>query len=516
MTIANNYLDGFDRRGISAETSGLVTVARNTFGPKHTSTYTGAPGVATDKGPKEEIWESTTHGAYPMFDNYGAASNQRIWPWYPTAARVNGCAVEVDVTRVTSGSDGTSAPIVDSNNYQVGVTIDVYWTATTKAEVYVGSVSRVMGSGTITLPYYVTGAGNLRIQTQAAPLNGQVSSSQYSRWVPVAASPCGPITTLEQAAAQEDPTSRRNIAFDLRFSEPVDASQAAALRDAIGTGGSTGPNPVIRSVERLSPTWFRVTGRVGGTGTLVASLVGTTAVTAVGTPIPDSTSQDNEVTYLSPFSVSPLELWVHEGDPDVQFVTVTVSDGGPSAAIAVTPDIADLLALSPATVIAGPGAPGVIGVSAPYDPDYRGDTDITLTLSLVSGDDEFDGLSLPYVIVHFIEADPPPHATITKRAWIKVGAGPKATYAQIMADRKKTEVGLDSVLTEGTLVWWTYEVLNDGTGTLHDLVISDDALPGGDEVCVIAQLARGAREGCAASDQLNPQERRASRDADLD
>jgi hypothetical protein len=257
-------------------------------------------------------------------------------------------------------------------------------------------------------------------------------------------------------------------------------------------------------VAQVSPTRYLVTGRVNSAGTLVFSLPEGVVTTANGAVQPASTSKDNSVTFISPYTVKPAELHVAEGSDKPGVFEVSAAAGAAPITVTPTPDKTGVLDLRPASADASPQGPATFEVTAPNDHEYLPGRVITLTLAATlvtspgTSASELDGLRPPNVIVHIDEASKPPAVSVDKRAWVDVSAGKGATYEQILADVKAREVPAGGPpLPPGTRVWWTYEVRNAGGGTLRDLVVRDDQVG---EICRVASLAEGAApQGCAAS-----------------
>ncbi|MDR1077147.1 MAG: hypothetical protein LBL55_00480, partial [Propionibacteriaceae bacterium] len=77
------------------------------------------------------------------------------------------------------------------------------------------------------------------------------------------------------------------------------------------------------------------------------------------------------------------------------------------------------------------------------------------------------------------------------------GVQGEATYDNIVATGRLIANGAS--LPVGSRVWWTYEVVNQGSTDLTDVVVTDSVRG---EVCRLAALASGQRAGCAAEGDL--------------
>jgi len=176
--IQDNYFDGFQKSTIWLYNAGLVTMERNTFGP---NTFSNANTVT-----EETVSVGAGTGA-GMIVNEGATSNRKIVTWRPTtvSAAGQGCLATVAAAAASPIVAPGTAPALP-------LRLDVYWTATSKAEQYLGSQTVSSGTSanlTITLPTEAYGpggtlVGGVRLQTQALEAT-QMVSSQFSRVLPL-------------------------------------------------------------------------------------------------------------------------------------------------------------------------------------------------------------------------------------------------------------------------------------------------------------------------------------------
>ncbi|MDR2347150.1 MAG: hypothetical protein LBD90_00715 [Bifidobacteriaceae bacterium] len=175
LFIEDNYFDGYSQT-IDLLTAGTVTVQRNTFGPKSNSVSSSTP---SKEDPYGTAGEESGTSENVMVNNDGRGSNHAIRTWWPKAASIDGCGLSIELqASSTAGADFQPRPPVD---------IDVYWTAATTAEVYLGTLKGLEAPGTYTLDGVSPGAGRIRVQTQGTSLTGaQPESSQYSRVVGLA------------------------------------------------------------------------------------------------------------------------------------------------------------------------------------------------------------------------------------------------------------------------------------------------------------------------------------------
>jgi outer membrane protein OmpA-like peptidoglycan-associated protein/outer membrane protein W len=117
----------------------------------------------------------------PEFDdsffvvNADAFSNGKIQTWRPTAAATNGVTLTVALAPVDPPLNGNSAPTLP-------VAIDVYYTETDKAEVYLGRVPGVQLLP-LTATFLNAGLSGGAVRAQITDLQGR--SSQYSAAIPI-------------------------------------------------------------------------------------------------------------------------------------------------------------------------------------------------------------------------------------------------------------------------------------------------------------------------------------------
>lgn len=153
-SIVDNQIDGYQGATdgpIRMNATGDTFVARNEFGPNTVGTT---------------LTESENGTRFFVYNN--GSANGPIQTWRPTASAVGGGELRVRVAPVN--------PPLPRNGAPTGpVDLDVYWTATDNAEVYVGTIEDV--TGPVTRSFDFDGeAGFVRVQTHDA--DGR--SSQYS------------------------------------------------------------------------------------------------------------------------------------------------------------------------------------------------------------------------------------------------------------------------------------------------------------------------------------------------
>ncbi|MDR1427175.1 MAG: hypothetical protein LBJ08_05390 [Bifidobacteriaceae bacterium] len=176
LYIEDNYFDGYEAASIMLNQAGVTTVRRNEFGP-----HTGSQ--------ENTILEETTGGGYGKGDsaimmlNISTSANNRVLTWYPTdEPKMEDCELKVSVAPPVMPNLPSDAGGIWTLP-QPGVTLDFYYTATNKAEEYLGSVENVTETGTVTVPKLPSAPGYIRVQTQSSNGSVQPQSSQYSRTV---------------------------------------------------------------------------------------------------------------------------------------------------------------------------------------------------------------------------------------------------------------------------------------------------------------------------------------------
>ncbi len=180
-SIVDNEIDGYqgDSNGpLTMVGTGDTFVARNTFGPNTTGTT---------------LTESENGTRFFVYNN--GSANGPIQTWRPTASAVGGGELTVRVAPVDPPLPRNVAPTGP-------VDLDVYWTATDNAEVYVGTIEDV--TGPVTESFDFDGeAGFVRVQTHDA--DGR--SSQYSASVQAPEDEIAPDPVVVEDAPQDGPVT---------------------------------------------------------------------------------------------------------------------------------------------------------------------------------------------------------------------------------------------------------------------------------------------------------------------
>ncbi|MCL2468156.1 MAG: hypothetical protein FWF02_11275 [Micrococcales bacterium] len=532
VTIADNYFDGYgtpygspltsvQAATITTRRAGLVTVSGNTFGPA-----TGSKTTTDD--------EEHADGPVLMYDSIASfpfyASNRSIHTWVP------GDKANVLVGPPPAGAWVAASPStgpVCQASVAVGqtrflgplmqqpagpLTIQVYWTTKRFAEVYLGEVSGVTGTGgtlvfalptgPVTLPdgqvvqiVDLAGevSGNIRLQTHEEH-GTALASSQYSRVAEVLGT-CQPTLTINQAAGMDDPTMARDLHFTLASSVSLDPASLTA-DDIVLTAT---PVPQTIDSSRLAPRVVSIT-QVGTTATVfdvlvrvddsarVSVAVGAHAVlTGTGkTNLEAATSTDDTITYLNPLRVEPPDLLVVRGDPNARAFTVEVDQAAPvptaDLTFTATADHSGDLTLSTSTFVVAAGS-----LRSPPVTVTAVGIDVTRYVAMVveSADTNYDGVVVPQVTVRLYGADP--RVQVTKQAYTDVTD--TSSPARVQATGKHVPSG--SRLVVGQAVCFVYTVTNtsdtDEATTLTDLVVTDsDTRLGADgTIATVAALGPG-------------------------
>lgn len=110
--------------------------------------------------------------------------------------------------------------------------------------------------------------------------------------------------TVEQGAAQPDPTDRLPVAFDVEFSEPVTGFDATD----IDFTGSTVPGMLSATVNGMGSSYEVLVDGATGTGVITVSVPAGAATAPGGELTPASTSVDNTVRIGTPSVTRPTAV----------------------------------------------------------------------------------------------------------------------------------------------------------------------------------------------------------------
>jgi hypothetical protein len=157
-----------------------------------------------------------------------------------------------------------------------------------------------------------------------------------------------PTVTINQAAAQADPTGTSPIVFEVVFSEPV----AGFVTGDVTLGGTAAATTA--TVSGSGATYMVAVSGMGPAGTVIASIAAGAAVDAANNPNVASTSGDNEVTWApadvtsptvtinqaaaqaDPTGTSPIVFDVVFSESVADFATGDVTLGGTAGATTAT------------------------------------------------------------------------------------------------------------------------------------------------------------------------------------
>ncbi len=203
-------------------------------------------------------------------------------------------------------------------------------TVTGSGTTYTVAVSGMTGSGTVIATVAAGKAIDAAGNSNTASSGGD-NSVTYN--VPV-----GPTVTVDQAAAQADPTNASPVNFTVVFSAAVTDFVAA---DVTLGGTATGSKSAI--VTGSGTTYNVAVSGMTGSGTVIASIAAGVAHDAGANANSASTSTDNSVTYdnvaptvtivqaagqADPTNASPINFTVTFSESVTDFVAADVTLGG--------------------------------------------------------------------------------------------------------------------------------------------------------------------------------------------
>ena len=217
-----------------------------------------------------------------------------------------------------------------------GATLEVNGSGDT----YTIDVTDVTGDGTL-----VSSVGAGVCQDAAGNPNLASTSTDNS----VAYDATAPSVTVEQAAAQADPTKALPITFDVVLSEVVDDFQTG---DVLIEGTATGVN---HEVTGSGDTYTISVTTVMSDGTIIPSIPSGVAHDAAGNPNLSSTSTDNIVTYDS----TP---------PSLSDIAAVPSPAGENALVTITFTVSEELEAAPTVTVNG--NPAAYDSQVGYDYTY--------------------------------------------------------------------------------------------------------------------------------------------------
>lgn len=544
VSIVDNHFDGFStstsRSGIRMTQTGVVEIARNTFGARSGSQANTV------------LEEFTGNGsvAATLVSNMNASANAKLNTWWPTArTSANVQTTPIAATECTVPLEvAPPADAANTTDYTAGrypavpVALDVYWTQGNDAEVYLGRYD-VAADERQTLQVALPMPGDELLETNNGvgpvdPISGAVTgalrvqtiepgtgaASQYSR-VAVIDGSCRPVLTIAQATTQNEETHARDLHFTLASSMQLDTSTVTSDDFVLEATSATseGLDGVIAGIStidagRLNPRIVSVTEVAGSSGTQFDVVVrvddtaqvtvtigeGTVAIPTGLANISAATTgneraTDNVVTFVNPISAQPSKFTVVTGDERGKNFTYMLAAGAPApteqlkftTSISQPAGTPELSLSTPAPVINGGASQTTAIVVTAAAGDAEAGTKTTIAATVASGDTNYDGLLVPDVTPYLYATDPV--INIAKRAYIDVVDS--SSVAQIEATG--TPAPRDSRLTDGQPVCFVYTVSNtsadDWVTVLRDTQVrdSDERLGDAGLIGTVPSLASG-------------------------
>jgi hypothetical protein len=210
----------------------------------------------------------------------------------------------VTINQASGQADPTTAgPILFTVQFTESVTgftaSDVAFTGSTVGGTLAAAVTGSGASYTVSVSG-MTGTGTVVASIPAGAAtdgdnNPSLASTSTDNTVTFQ-TPGAATVTINQAAAQADPTSGSTITFTVVFSSAVTGFTGSD----VSFTGSTATGTLVAAVSGSGTTYtVSVTGMTGS-GTVVASIPAGAAVDAANVPTAASTSTDNTVTWVKP------------------------------------------------------------------------------------------------------------------------------------------------------------------------------------------------------------------------
>lgn len=235
------------------------------------------------------------------------SGNQTITATDSTTGSITGTSSPVAVSAAAATHLGVSAPVSAASGVAFSVIVTALDPFNNVVASYTGTVHFTSSDGQAVVPANYTFtpgdagthtfSGGVTLvtaggQTVTATDTALGSITGTSGSINVSA---GPAVTINQDAAQPDPTNASSVTFDVHFSQPVTGFDGA---DILFTGSTVG-GTLVAGVNGASPGQdytVTVTGMTG-TGTVVAGVRPNAAVNDLGVPSAGSTSTDNRVSF---------------------------------------------------------------------------------------------------------------------------------------------------------------------------------------------------------------------------
>ena len=246
----------------------------------------------------------------------------------PVAVTVDNLPPAVTINQAAGQTDPTNASpvnftVVFSESITGFAAADVVLSGTAG-----GTRTVVITGGPSTFNVAVSGVTNGTViasiaggAAQDAAGNGSLASTSTDNTVTFDATP--PSVTINQAAAQTDPTNASPITFTVAFSEPITGFAAAD----VAISGTAGGNTTVGVTG--GPSTFNVAVSGMTNGTVTATIAGGAAQDAAGNSSLASTSTDNTVTFSAtppaPPSTPDLTAVSDSGVSNVDNITRTTA-----------------------------------------------------------------------------------------------------------------------------------------------------------------------------------------------
>ncbi|WP_157416509.1 HYR domain-containing protein [Agromyces allii] len=314
-----------------------------------------------------------------------------------------------------------------------------------------------------------------------------------------------PTVTIEQGAAQADPTTASPIVFEVEFSEPVTGFSSS---DVVLSGSA---NPTTAAVSGAGASYTVEVSGMSADGLVIAEVAAGAAMDAASNPSEASTSVDNEVTFTGLDEVAP---------------TVTIEQGAAQADPTGTSPIVfevefsePVTGLSSSDVVlsgsANPTTAAVSGAGASYTVEVSGMSADGLVIAEVAAGAAMDAASNPSeastsedneVTFQYDEGDvTAPTVTIEQGAAQADPTGTSPIVFEVEFSEPVTGFTNSDVVLSGSANPTTAVV--SGAGASYTVEVSGMSADG----LVIAEVAAGAAMDAAS----NPSEASTSEDNEV-
>jgi len=290
--------------------------------------------------------------------NSTSTDNNVLYDFTPTPVTINQAVAQADPTN--------TSPIIFDVFFSKSVTgftdADVILSGTAGA-----TNAIVTGSGTT---YIVTVTGMTSDGTVIASIPagvaidtlGNANAASTSTDNAVTYKTTGATVTINQAAAQPDPTGISPINFTVIFSEPVTGFTNAD----INLGGSTGATTAV--LTGSGTTYNVAVSGMTSSGTLVVTITDGAAINAAGNPSEASTSTDNSVKFDMGAPTVTINQAVAQVDPTATSpINFTVVFSKPVTGFTNTDVVLTGAAVPTTAVVTGNGTTYNVAVSGMID-----------------------------------------------------------------------------------------------------------------------------------------------------